>query len=135
MRVLLDTNVLISAVLFRGVPRRLLDAALKGEIELITSFALLQELEEVLIDRFEFTPRIAAATRAELESIADVVDPVDVPRVCRDPDDDQVLAAAVDAEAKVIVSGDKDLLALNEHRSIAILSPAQFERGLARGEG
>lgn len=128
MRILLDTNVIISAVMFRGLPRRLLDAALKGEIRLVSSFALLHELEEVLMERFGFSARIASAVRAEVESVADVVDPVDIPKVCRDPDDDQVLAAAVDAGAEAIVSGDKDLLALAEHAGIPILTPAQFER-------
>ena len=106
----------------------MLDAALRGDIRLVSSFALLEELEEVLMEHFGFAARIASAVRAEVEAIADVVDPVDVPKACRDPDDDQVLAAAAVGRAEAIVSGVKDLLVLEDYVGIPILTPAQFDR-------
>jgi uncharacterized protein len=126
VRVLLDTNVLISAILFRGLPRTLLSGAIRGELDLVTSPALLDELEAVLTRRFEFPPELARAVMGELESLADVVVPDDVPAVSRDPDDDQVLAAAVAGDVEAIVTGDADLLVLEMHRGIRILKPSDF---------
>lgn len=127
MRVLLDKNVLISAILFRGLPRSLLDRAIRGELDLVTSPVLLDELEKILTDRFQVPSELARLARSELEILADVVVPDDVPAVSRDPDDDQVLAAAVVGDVEAIVTGDRDLLVLETHRGIAILAPAEFE--------
>lgn len=126
MRVLLDTNVLISAILFRGLPRSLLDRAIRGELDLVTSPVLLDELERILTDRFQVPSELARLARSELEILAEAVVP-DVPAVSRDPDDDQVLAAAIVGEVEAIVTRDRDLLVLESHRGIAILSPAEFE--------
>lgn len=131
MRALLDTNVLVSAILFRGPSRRLLDAALRGTFDLVTSPALLDELEELLGRKFGFSAAAAAQTRSEIEAVAQVVEPREVPRVCRDPDDDQVLAAAAEAAAGWIVTGDKDLIVLDPHNAIRIVPPSSFEARLA----
>lgn len=127
MRVLLDTNVLISAILFRVLPRSLLDRAIRGEFDLVTSPVLLDELEKILTDRFQVPSELARLARSELEILAEAVVPDDVPAVSRDPDDDQVLAAAVVGDVEAIVTGDRDLLVLETHRGIAILTPAEFE--------
>lgn len=127
MRVLLDTNVLISGILFRGLPRSLLERAIRGELDLVTSPVLLDELERVLTDALGVPPELARLARSELEALAEVVVPNDVPSVSRDPDDDQVLAAAL--EARAIVTGDRDLLVLQTYRGIPILSPAEFGSG------
>lgn len=123
---LLDTNVLVSAILFGGLPRRLLDLGLRGYRQLVTSVALLDELEDVLCARFAFDRAAARLTRAELETIADLVDPGPIPAVARDPDDDAVLAAAVAGTVAVIVTGDRDLVVLETHVGIAIATPRQF---------
>lgn len=124
MRVVLDTNVLLSAILFGGVPRRLLQVVMDGRLRLVTSRHLLDEFEEILEEKFGFSKAAAVETRSELEILAEVVEPVDVPKVCRDPDDDQVLAAAQAGAAEVIVTGDRDLLILEWHGDIEILTPA-----------
>lgn len=126
MRVLLDTNVLVSAILFGGLPRQLLDRGLRGDLGLFTSAALLDELEDVLRDRFAFERAAARSTRAELEAVADLVAPLTVPAVSRDPDDDIVLATAVAGSVAVIVTGDRDLLVLESHAGIPIWTPRQF---------
>jgi putative PIN family toxin of toxin-antitoxin system len=128
VRAVLDTNVVISAVLFGGVSRNLLVRAIRGEIDLVTSPALLDELEDVLGEEFDFSRDAARATRSEIESLSDVVEPVDLPRVCRDPDDDQVLAAAVAGAADLIVTGDEDLLTLGSHQGIEIVTPGDLSR-------
>lgn len=123
MWVVLDTNVLLSAILFDGVPRRLLMSAIDGRLRLMTSRYLLDEFEEILETKFGFSRAAAVETRSELEVLARIVEPIEVPRVCRDPDDDHVLAAAVAGEAELIVTGDRDLLVLKSHGDIEILTP------------
>ena len=132
MRVVLDTNVLVSALHFGGRPRRLLDDVIRGDHTLIMGPAILGELEAVLVETCGWASDRAAAVRAELEAIAEVVTPVEVPRVCRDPDDDQILAIAITGSADALVTGDADLLALGAHGSVNISSVADFEV-LARG--
>lgn len=130
MRVLIDTNVLVSAVLFGGLPRELLTRALRGEIELVTSVVLMDELEGVLADSFSLDRSFVRTVRAELELLAEVVGVPDVPRVARDPDDDAVLAAAVAGGASTIVTGDRDLLILGTHHGIRIVTPRDFASSL-----
>jgi putative PIN family toxin of toxin-antitoxin system len=127
VRVVLDTNVLVSALHSGGRPRRLLDDVLRGDHRMIIGPAILGELEAVLVDTCGWTSDRAAAVRAELETIAEVVMPLQVPRICRDPDDDQVLAIAFAGAADVLVSGDSDRLELGVHGGVRITSIADFE--------
>ncbi len=132
MRVVPDTNIVISGLLWRGLPRRVLDAARDGIIELYTSPVLLAELEEVL-NREKFAKRLEAAnvTIRELvdgfSALAKVLDaqPIE-PVILRDPDDDAVLACALAAECEIIVSGDDDLPDLKQHQEIRILTAAEL---------
>ncbi len=130
--VVLDTNVLISGLLFRGPSRAIVDAALRGDVGVVTSPFLLDELENILVRKFSFSPEAATETRREVEGIARVVNPIEIPEVCRDVDDNQVLASADKGGAEAIITGDRDLLALHSHGRIAILKPATFLRHLQR---
>lgn len=137
MRTVPDTNIVISGLLWRGNPRRILDAARDGIIELYTSPVLLEELEDVL-SREKFARRLAAAnvTVQDLvlgySALATVIetDPIE-PVILVDPDDDAVLACPLAADAEVIVSGDGDLLDLKEHKEIRILTATEFLAELA----
>jgi putative PIN family toxin of toxin-antitoxin system len=133
VRVLLDTNVLISAVLFGGLPRELVRRVLRGEFEVVTSARLMVEFEEILSERFGMPSAVAQAARAEYELIAVVVRPRHVPRVARDPDDDEVLAAAVAGDCALVVTGDRDLLVLGSHEGRPILTPREFDEKIAKG--
>lgn len=132
MRLVADTNVLVSALLWRGLPHRLLIAMEAGRITLYTSPPLIKELHGVLS-----RPRLAArlvARQVTLEEVmagyirlAHVVLPAALaPVILDDPDDDAVLACAVAAEASYIVSGDTHLLKLERFRSIHIVSVRTF---------
>ncbi len=131
-RIVPDTNIVVSGLLWRGNPRRILDAARDGIVELYTSPVLLEELEDVL-SREKFACRLAAAnvTVQDLISgysaLATVIEaePIE-PVILVDPDDDAVLACALAAEAEIIVSGDSDLLDLKEHKEIRILTATEF---------
>jgi putative PIN family toxin of toxin-antitoxin system len=91
VRAVLDTYVVVSALLFGGVPQGSIAAAVRGQVELIESPFLLGELERVLVCKFGFDPSIVRAVLSELERLADVVFPSEVPDVCRDPADNEVL--------------------------------------------
>lgn len=129
MRIVLDTNLLVSGIISTGLPRRLLNAAQAGVFELCTSEVLLAELLDVL-GRPKFADRLIQAGLSateivdDLRRLARVVAPAVVPRVVlSDPDDDQVLAAALAAGADLIASGDKrDLLPLGSYEGIAIVT-------------
>ena len=129
MRVVFDTNVLISALVYGGLPRELLTRVFRGELTLVTSTVLMNELEEVLVARFAHVPSLARTVRAEIELLAEVVDAPGLERVARDADDDAVLAAAIAGEASAIVTGDNDLLVLVEHRGVRIVTPRDFASG------
>ncbi|MGH9947367.1 MAG: putative toxin-antitoxin system toxin component, PIN family [Pyrinomonadaceae bacterium] len=127
MRVTADTNTVISGSLWHGNPRRILDAAHDGLIELFTCRQLLVELEDVL-GRGKFAQRLASADRTvkdvveNYSFVATIVEIVKIkPVVICDPDDDVVIACAIESQSDVIVSGDDDLLDLKEYRSVRIL--------------
>lgn len=123
MRVLLDTNVLVSAILFGGLPRQLLETALTGDLDLVTSQPLLAELETVLTRKFEFPSLMTASIRAELEALSEVVEPIQIERVTRAVADEVVLATAVAGAAEVVVTGDKELLGMGSYEGIPIQTP------------
>lgn len=132
MRVVADTNVIVSGLLWRGKPRRVLDAARDGIIELFTSATLLEELEDVL-SRQKFVSRLAAAqvTPRELflgyAALATVVEATAIePVILADPDDDAVLACALTAQCEIITSGDNHLLDLKKYKEIRILTAAEL---------
>jgi putative PIN family toxin of toxin-antitoxin system len=140
MRVVLDTNIVISGLFWGSHPRRILESARSGEITLYTSQALLNELLDVL-NRSKFAERlglIAATPQEVVDNYAALVEVVEVsdiePVVADDPDDDAVLACAIAANARYIVSGDSDLLSLSTYRSIQIVSATEFLARLAREE-
>ena len=132
MRLVLDTNVTISGLLWRGTPYRLLQAirSQQPQQQIYTSRALLEELTEV-ITRPVFSTQLqrigktTAALLADYIQIVELAEPAEVPRITRDPDDDHVLACALVAKAELIVSGDKrHLLVLGEYQGIPIRTPA-----------
>jgi len=131
LRAVIDTNVLIAAILWRGPPHALLEHVRAGTVSLVSSPALLAELADV-IGRTKFDAILAKTNTsrerslAEVRRLAEVIEPPPLPQpVCRDPDDDEVLALAIAAKVELIVSGDNDLLSMNSFEGIPILAPAE----------
>ncbi len=126
MRIVADTNTVLSGLLWQGPPRRLLDLARERKVSLCTSLTLVAELAEVIArDKFAERVRAARLSAAELvqdyEHLAEVVTPEPLPApVSRDPDDDHVLACALAGKAELVVSGDADLLDLKMYQGIPI---------------
>ncbi|KAA6463315.1 putative toxin-antitoxin system toxin component, PIN family [Acidobacteria bacterium AB60] len=127
MRVVADTNLLISALLFGGLPKLFLELGFAGSFELVTSDTLLDELDEKLRGKFAVPSAKAAALRSLLEWKAIVTHPLVILTVVSDdPDDNRVLECAVAAKAEVIVSGDRHLLRLGSYEATVILTVRQF---------
>jgi putative PIN family toxin of toxin-antitoxin system len=126
-----DTNVLYSAIAAKGFCEEVLDEA-AGDCSIVWSSPLQLELESVLARRHQIGPGTRAALAAYVD-LCEFFEPLPLPkRVCRDKNDDVVLATAVAGKADLIVTGDVDLLVLKTFRGIRILSPRQFLKLLDR---
>lgn len=128
LRVVPDSNVLLSAVLFGGKPKEALDLALRGRVTLIVCPAILAEVEAVLCGKkFRFSKQAARAVSQEIAALAEVAEPAAVPSMVReDPDDDQVIACAIAGEADRLVTGDRHLLKLGTCAGVPIVNPDDF---------
>ncbi|MBI3595740.1 MAG: putative toxin-antitoxin system toxin component, PIN family [Nitrospirae bacterium] len=129
-RVVFDTNVLISAYLWQGPPRKALELARSGRCQLVISNEALREFVRVLAySKFGLTPREIAPILEDLMSIALFV-PVRsrIAAIKADPTDNVFVGLAVDSGARYIVSGDRHLLDLRKYRSIEIITVARFIR-------
>lgn len=127
MRILLDTNVLIAAFIARGVCHQLLEHCISHH-DLVISGFILDEVREKLVVKFKYGAEVADETAKLLRSRMEIVSPAPLDKaVCRDADDDNILAAAAAGNCECIITGDKDLLVLKQFRGIVILSPGEFQ--------
>ena len=126
MRLLLDTNVLVAALVARGVCADLLEHCVRSHL-IICSSELLNEIRDVLSRKFHQRDADVRATVRLFAEAFTLVTPatLDAP-VCRDPDDDVVLATALAGECAAIITGDQDLVVLDPFRGLRILTPSVF---------
>jgi putative PIN family toxin of toxin-antitoxin system len=126
MRVVLDTNVLVAAFIARGVCTDVFERVVSDH-QLILSPFILEEFERVMRDKIGLDRDRVARALALVRRKGEVLEPgrLEVP-VCRDADDDHVLALAVEGGAEVLVSGDDDLLVIGSFEAVTIISPRQF---------
>jgi putative PIN family toxin of toxin-antitoxin system len=123
--VVLDTNVVVAALVAEGLCREVVHRAVRRRV-LASSRPLMDELEGTLKRKFRITPATAAFLRNFRHQVR-LAEPQALPKpVCRDPDDDLVLATAVGAEATMNVTGDDDLLVLKRYSEIEIVTPRRF---------
>lgn len=142
MRVVLDTNVIISALMNpEGPPGKILDVGIDGKISLLSSSHLIEELEHSLAYPHVYKRIAESLTEKELQQFllllrrtttVIVHDPPRTQWVPNDPDDDWVIACAIAGKADYIVSGDQHLLALGSADLIRILPPTEFLKILER---
>lgn len=128
MRVVIDTNVFVSGVFWKGPPAAILEAWRDGRIELVLSPAILDEYQRVGTELNRLFPAI------DLNPILDMLplnsrmvqDSVLPERLCSDPADDKFIAAAIAANADYVVSGDKALLKVRAYGGVLIVAPSTF---------
>lgn len=127
MRVILDTNIILSAIFFGGVPGRILNAYRDGEITIVLSPEILDEYQataERLAKKFDVDYEEILdwiAVHSEMTAAPSLNEPV-----CADPDDDKFVACALASNAKIICSGDKHLLNVDGCLGIEVLKPRAF---------
>jgi uncharacterized protein len=128
MRIILDTNVFVSGIIFSGPPFEILDAWHQGKLILVVSPEILAEYERVGQELAKDYPPVNLAPFLELLAFkAEVICAPDLPeQICSDPDDDKFLACALASSTKVITSGDKALKKTNGYAGIEVLSPRDF---------
>lgn len=126
IKVVLDTNILISALGFRGKPRHILQLIFQKKIFGITSPVLLAEFQEVVNKKFpQLAPKLASIEK-KLKKNLQVVQPKVSIKASRDEDDNRVLEAASEGNSDFIITGDKDLLDLRVYKNIKILTAEEF---------
>ena len=138
MRLMLDTNVVASALRWGGVPVLLLQAARERRVALFTSTPLLAELTNIL-GRHKFDKKIAASMLS-IDPIVDrhaelavLVRPAAVPRIAPDPNDDVVIGTALAAKADWIITGDRPLLSVAEYEGVRIIGVSDAVQEIITG--
>ena len=128
MRVVLDTNVIISALVFGGKPRSILQRIMRAEVDLTPSEPIVEELTGVLRrPKFGFPPEVIRATVGELTSLGDMVKPVgSIDEIPEDAADNRILECAAAGHADYIVTGDHHLLQLRQFKDTKIVTASQF---------
>lgn len=129
IKVVFDTNVLVSALLFRGELSKIVDLWVTGKIVPVISRDTFEEFKKVLFyPKFSLTEKevkiIIEENILPFFEVADIT--ADVKGLCRDPDDNKFLSCAVSASADFIVSGDNDLCDLRKYKSVKIIYPRDF---------
>ena len=134
MRIVPDTNILVSAEISdRGAVNQLLRILIAAHY-IVLSDAILNELTRILSARFGYSNEAVSEVIARLTVGAEIVEPTTFDRqICRDPDDDAILGTAVAGNADCIVTGDRDLLVLEQFEGVDIIPPSDFALYEARG--
>lgn len=134
LRIVLDTNVIISAILFGGIPRSILDMLISGKHDFFLSMPIIEEIREVLNrPKFEFDNERILLLIEELHSLCIIVKPTrSINFIIDDPADNKILECAIEANAEIIVSGDSHLFSIGSYKGIKILSPRQFISTIAQ---
>ena len=129
MKAVFDTNVLIAALLTEGLCSGLLIRARKRAFNLVLCDDITREFKGILSKKFKLASSdISEITAIVTEAAFKILhNPGPIPSICRDPNDDMIIACAINAGADYIVTGDEDLLSLKSYKDIAIINPRDFE--------
>ena len=130
MKVIVDTNAFVSGIIWSGKPAQIVSKWRSGEFELILSEELLAEYVEV-IERLSKEPQLGSHWQDTLIKKATFVSVTQTVDVCRDPDDNFILALGLASRADYLITGDKDILTISDF-PIRIVSPATFLQEIAQ---
>lgn len=126
VKVVLDTNIFISALVYGGVPEKVLRMILTKELQVVISPVLQAELTDIITKKFPLSLADMYLLKEEMEKSFIIVNPHMDLDVVRDNDDNRVLEAAVEGDCEFIITGDQDLLELRKYKNIKIVTPAEF---------
>ena len=128
MKVILDTNVLVSGIFFKGPPYRIFQIWKKGQIDIVVSHEILEEYRRVIQDVSTQFPHIDISNLFEMITLKAhfTLSLALHPQICDDPDDDKFFLCAISAPCKVIVSGDRHLLVKSGYGGVKVMKPRDF---------
>lgn len=127
MRIVIDSNVWISALVFGGNPRRIFEKVVSDGWVVVASEEIFTEVRRILNTKFSDFSEDFISFQTILQPYTDVVKLGEIKITeCRDEDDNRVIETAVIGSADYIISGDKDLLVLGKYKNIAITAPTEF---------
>ena len=129
MKAVFDTNVLIAAFMTEGLCSSLLIRARRHDFDLVLSSDIIRKFKSTLTKKFKISSADVSEIAAIVKEAAiEVIDqPKQIASICRDKNDDMVIACAVSGDADYIVTGDEDLLVLKRYKNILIVKPRNFE--------
>lgn len=131
--VVLDTNVIISALVFEGKPKQVFELLIQKKYPAIISPPLVAELIDVLRKKFRFSKDKLLSVEKNITTFCKMVYPKNQITLLKDEPDNRILEAAIEGECTYIVTGDKNFLALGHFRSIKILTPTTFYELVTQG--
>ena len=124
LRIVFDSNVYISALLFKGIPGKILEMAQKDKITLVVSDEIIAETERILEDKFKWPRHNIDKFKTRLSDISENIRPdIKIDIIKERESDNRILECAVYGDANLIVSGDKHLLKLKSYKNIPIVRP------------
>lgn len=126
IKVVLDTNILVSTLIFGGKPQQILRLCLEKEINAVTSNFLLAELVETLVKKFKFISPKALFIERKVKKSFELVYPKTTINLLKDKPDNRVLEAAVEGDCNYIITGDKELLELTSYKNVKIVNADNF---------
>lgn len=131
-RAVVDTNVIISALFWRGAPHRVVKLGLDGAFMMLVSDEIIHECLQKLVGKFRYPFHDAVEYLEIITAGSEIIESVTrVEAVRADPSDNKILSCGVDGEADFIVTGDKDLLSMGTFRGIHIIDSTEFLRRLS----
>jgi len=133
LKVLLDTNIWISGILFSGNEEKIVDYAFDGKFQSIIPFQLIEEFKRVMIDKFKLSHDDVLDSINEIIQVSEIVDFEDSDDIeVRDLDDKPILKAAKISQCDYLVTGDKDIKVLDSIEKTKIISSKEFLRILEK---
>ena len=126
MKIVLDTNVLISGIFWGGHPKKILEMVVKGTVKLYATESIVKEYFRIIEKIGKKNPSIVNEWKMLLLDLLNIIEATEEISICRDEYDDMFIECAVACGAKYIVSGDEDLLVLEKYREIQIITPKKY---------
>ena len=128
LRIVADTNIYVSAILFGGLPEDFMMLAKAAKFKLYISLPIFEEIRKVLVLKFSATDMVIETALRTIRAATHLVQPRPFPEIVieRDPSDDRILECAVAAYANIIISGDRHLRDLNRFENIEIMTIRNF---------
>ena len=131
MRIVIDTNIVASAIFFGGRPRELLELLLQHELSAFITQEIIEEYQGTIeYLQNEYPSKRIKVPLTQIIAACNMIETTSEVKVCRDPDDDKFFACALDSRSLYIVSGDKDLLAVKQYKDVQAVTVAQFFRDI-----